>query len=267
MTMTLNEDRLMAFVGKAIGDFGALVNGALVVVGDRLGFYRAMADGQPTTLGGARRAHRDDRAVRPRVAERADRQRLRHVRGRRPLQPARGARARADRREQPGLRHRRVPAGARLGPIGRPADRGVPHWRRDRLGRAPRGPLPRVRAVVRPVLPHVPREHLDPGARRGRRRSCEAGGSVADVGCGFGTSTIVMAEAFPAATFVGFDPHSGSVEAARDRAAAAGLGDRVRFEVGDRAELPGHVRPRRLLRLRCTTWATRREPRRGRARR
>ena len=39
----VDVDRLMAFVGKAIGDFGALVNGALVVVGDRLGLYRAMA--------------------------------------------------------------------------------------------------------------------------------------------------------------------------------------------------------------------------------
>lgn len=60
-----------------------------------------------------------------------------------------------------------------------------------------------------------------------------AGGRVADVGCGFGYSTIVMAEAFPKSTFVGFDVHAGSVEAARRIAADAGVSDRVRFELAD----------------------------------
>ncbi|MEJ7723292.1 MAG: hypothetical protein WKF64_03230, partial [Ilumatobacteraceae bacterium] len=45
----MDEDRLTAFVGKAIGDFGALLNGALVVIGDRLGLYRAMAGGGAVT--------------------------------------------------------------------------------------------------------------------------------------------------------------------------------------------------------------------------
>jgi SAM-dependent methyltransferase len=58
-----------------------------------------------------------------------------------------------------------------------------------------------------------------------------AGGRVVDVGCGHGASTILMAEAFPAAKFLGIDPHAGSVEAARDAAANAGVADRVRFEV------------------------------------
>lgn len=60
-----------------------------------------------------------------------------------------------------------------------------------------------------------------------------AGGRVADVGCGFGHSTIVMAEAFPASTFFGFDVHAGSIDAARRNATAAGVSDRVRFEVAD----------------------------------
>jgi len=57
------------------------------------------------------------------------------------------------------------------------------------------------------------------------------GTSVADVGCGHGASTILMAQAFPASSFVGYDYHSESIDTARERAAAAGLGDRVRFEV------------------------------------
>lgn len=61
------------------------------------------------------------------------------------------------------------------------------------------------------------------------------GGKVADVGCGHGLSTIMMALAYPSSTFVGYDFHAGSVEAARRHAAEHGLSDRVRFEVSDAA--------------------------------
>jgi SAM-dependent methyltransferase len=59
----------------------------------------------------------------------------------------------------------------------------------------------------------------------------ERGALVADVGCGHGSSTILMAQAFPNSTFVGFDYHDGSIETARRRAREAGVTDRVRFEV------------------------------------
>lgn len=58
----------------------------------------------------------------------------------------------------------------------------------------------------------------------------EQGASVADVGCGHGHSTIIMAEAFPNSGFVGFDAHAGSIEAARAHAVESGVEDRVRFE-------------------------------------
>jgi len=67
----------------------------------------------------------------------------------------------------------------------------------------------------------------------------ERGAKVADVGCGLGASTIVMAKAYPKSSFVGFDYHPGSIETARERAAEAGLGDRVRFEVAPAANYPG----------------------------
>ena len=59
----------------------------------------------------------------------------------------------------------------------------------------------------------------------------QAGALVADVGCGHGASTILLAEAYPNSTIVGSDYHPDSIEVARKRAAEAGLGDRVRFEV------------------------------------
>ena len=58
-----------------------------------------------------------------------------------------------------------------------------------------------------------------------------AGARVADVGCGHGASTLLLGESYPASTVVGFDAHDGSVDAARTRAAEAGLADRVNSEV------------------------------------
>jgi len=67
----------------------------------------------------------------------------------------------------------------------------------------------------------------------------EAGTTVADVGCGHGHSTLLMAEAFPASRFRGFDVHPASIEAARRNAAEAGLAGRATFDVAPAAELPG----------------------------
>lgn len=67
----------------------------------------------------------------------------------------------------------------------------------------------------------------------------QAGALVADVGCGHGASTLLLAEAYPESTIVGFDYHDASIEVARKRAAEAGLADRVRFEVAGASDFPG----------------------------
>jgi SAM-dependent methyltransferase len=66
-----------------------------------------------------------------------------------------------------------------------------------------------------------------------------AGARVADVGCGHGASTLLMGEAFPASSIVGFDYHPASVDLARKRAVEAGLANRVSFEVASAADFPG----------------------------
>jgi SAM-dependent methyltransferase len=66
----------------------------------------------------------------------------------------------------------------------------------------------------------------------------KAGATVADVGCGHGASTIIMARAFPNSRFVGFDNHEASIRHARDAANAAGVSDRVTFEVSDAQHIP-----------------------------
>jgi len=73
----------------------------------------------------------------------------------------------------------------------------------------------------------------------GVKGKLERGASVADVGCGLGASTLIMARAFPRSRFIGFDSHPGSIELARQRARAAGLGDQVRFEVASSTDFAG----------------------------
>ena len=67
----------------------------------------------------------------------------------------------------------------------------------------------------------------------------EAGAKVADIGCGHGASTIIMAMAFPQSTIVGFDYHPDSIDAARKAAADAGVAERCTFEVASAADYPG----------------------------
>ena len=68
----------------------------------------------------------------------------------------------------------------------------------------------------------------------------ESGIRVADIGCGLGSATILMAQAFPASTFIGVDYHEESVRRATAAAEEAGVSDRVQFVVGDASAYPGH---------------------------
>jgi SAM-dependent methyltransferase len=67
----------------------------------------------------------------------------------------------------------------------------------------------------------------------------QSGARVADVGCGHGASTILMAQAYPNSEFAGFDYHDASIEHARTAAAEAGVAERVRFEVASAKQYPG----------------------------
>jgi SAM-dependent methyltransferase len=68
----------------------------------------------------------------------------------------------------------------------------------------------------------------------------EAGISVADIGCGHGHATLLMAEAFPNSRFHGFDTHAASLDAARRHAAAAGLTERASFATARATDYPDH---------------------------
>ena len=171
----LDMEKLEAFVFRAVDEVGATLNTALVVMGDRLGLYRALAGAGPLTPVGARRPHGHGGAVRPRVAERTGRGRLRRVRPReRPLHAPAGAGARADRRGQPGVPARVLPDRPRFGDRFAPHHRGRRDRRGRRLARAQPQRLRGLRAVLPPGIQRQPARLVAAGARR-RRRQARAG--------------------------------------------------------------------------------------------
>ncbi len=235
----VDPDVLTAFVDRAVDEVGATLNAALVVMGDKLGLYRAMAGAGPLDP--------EDLATRTGIAERYVREWLNAQAaggfihydpvGQRYTLPPEHAVALTDEHSPaylPGffqialgsvLDAPRVIEAARSG-----TGLGWHEHNADVFDGCERFFRPGYAAnLVGSWLPALDGvvERLGRGAR------------VADVGCGHGASTILMAEAFPRSTFVGVDYHGPSVENARARAAAAGLGTRVRFDVGSSGAVPG----------------------------
>jgi SAM-dependent methyltransferase len=232
------EEDLMAFVHRAVGDVGAVLNGAMVVIGDRLGLYRAMAGRgplTPTELAAA--TGTDERYVREWLSAQAA---AGYVcleddgRFRLPDEPAIALTDETSPACVIGafeLALASVQATDRITDAFR-TGAGMP-WG-DHHHDVHEG----CERFFRPgYLAHLVAEWLP--ALDGTVDALTAGARVADVGCGHGASTLEMAAAFPQSTFVGFDGHPASIEAARQRAADAGLSDRVTFEVAAAKDVTG----------------------------
>jgi SAM-dependent methyltransferase len=227
----IDPEKLMAFVFRAVDEVGATLNTALVVMGDALGYYRAMADGQPVTPAElAERTATDEHYTREWLAAQAAGGYVEYdATDRRYTLPAEQASALTDESSPaylPGffqIAHgtvRDAPqildaarTGAGLGWHARNSD---VHVGCERFFRTM-------------YHAHLIGEWLP--ALDGVVEKLERGATVADVGCGHGASTVLMAEAFPRSTFVGSDYHAESILIARTRAAEARVDDRVRFEV------------------------------------
>jgi SAM-dependent methyltransferase len=236
--MPLDERKLQAFLENAVGEATATFHAALVVVGDKLGLYKALAaaDGlSPAEL--AKRTGTAERYVREWLASQTaggyvtyDASTQRYS-----LTPEQ-AFALADENgpDVPGLfcvataAHRaeeKITEAFRSG-------KGVGwHEHHPLLFQG-------TERFFRPgYAAHLVREWIP--ALEGVHAKLEAGASVADVGCGHGSSTILMARAYPNSAFVGFDYHGPSIERAREAAARADVASRVRFEVSSAKEYPG----------------------------
>src|SRR5919197_3428456 len=222
--------KLEQFVFRAVDEIGATLNTALVVMGDKLGLYRALAGAGPLTPA--------ELANRTGTAERYVREWLNAQ--------AAGGYVEYD----PESGRYTLPPEQALALTDADSPAYLPGFFQIALGSVTDSP--KIAEAARSGDGFGWHEHVHdvhdgcerffrPGynanlisswlpALEGVIEKLERGALVADVGCGHGASTIVMARAFPNSSFAGFDYHDGSIATARQRAEAAGVCDRVRFE-------------------------------------
>jgi SAM-dependent methyltransferase len=227
----VNPDKLNSFMGKMVGDFGTAMNASLMLIGDKLGLYKTLAAKGPMKSSElAQATGTAERYVREWLAAQAASGYVEYdaASGQFSMQPEQ-ALALAD-EDSPFF----------MGAVGNlvaatfldepkiseafKTGKGVGWDRRSEClfcGTA--------RFFRTGYKHHLVQEWLP--ALDGVVEKLKRGGRVADVGCGHGVSTRLMAEAFPNSRFHGYDYHPGSIEAARQAAKDAGLGDRVRFDV------------------------------------
>jgi SAM-dependent methyltransferase len=238
-TPTIDEAKLEAFMGQAVTDMGAVISAPLFLIGDKLGLYKAMAHAGPLSS--------EEVAERSGAAERSVREWLRNQAAGGYVTydpetdtytlPDEQALALAD-EESPfyvlGAYELIASLFADEEKIREAFQTGGGMGWHEHDHRLFRG----TERFFRPgYRGHLVTEWLP--ALDGVVEKLERGATVADIGCGHGASTIVMAEAFPNSEFYGFDYHEGSIEAAREAAKEAGVEDRITFAVASAKDYPG----------------------------
>lgn len=237
--MIIDEGKLNEFVERFAGDLGAVSHAATVLVGDKLGLYAAMGDCAPVTAAElAARTGCDERYLAEWLAAQA-------ASGYAEYDPATQT-FRLTAEQAFALTNENnpffAPGGLQVAAstikdvdllveairTGRGIAWGEHHA--DLFEGTDRFFKPNyIGNLVSAWLP----------ALDGVTAKLAAGATVADVGCGYGASTVLMAEAYPASSFLGTDPHGPSIEAARKAAARAGVADRCRFEVAHAKDYSG----------------------------
>ncbi|MGH9570131.1 MAG: class I SAM-dependent methyltransferase [Candidatus Angelobacter sp.] len=234
----LDMDKLNQFIGQFVTDLGAAVHTGMVVIGEKLGLYKALASGPMNAAELATRTHTDERYVREWLASQA----------------AGGYITYHEKTQEFGLSKEQA---FTLADEESPAY--LPGAFELALGSL--AAVPRIADSFRSGAGMGWHEH-DEGVFHGCekffrpgyaanlvnswipaltdvKQKLEAGAQVADIGCGKGASTLLMAKAFPKSRFFGFDYHDKSIEAAREAARREGIADRVTFKVSKAKEFPG----------------------------
>lgn len=236
--MRINEDKLNEFLNRVVTDLAASYVGVMVSLGSKLGLYRAMAGAGPLTSHEiAARAGCGERYVREWLNAQAAAGYLMFHPGSQTYELApEQAMVLADDEgpvyfppawEVPASMWHDEPQAIEAFRSGR----GIP-WG-DHNERLFCGTAAFYRNAYKSQL--IP--HWIPSVE-GLKEKLEKGAKVADVGCGFGVSTILMAEAFPNSQFVGYDTHEGSIAIARENAREEGLEGRARFETATAKDYP-----------------------------
>ena len=235
--MSVDEQRLNAFLGKAVGDLGAAVSAVLVSIGDELGLYKALAAGPMTAKELAAKTGTNERYVREWLGNQAAGGYVEY--------DAAAEKFSMTPEQAMCLAHGNGPAdlpGAYqiVRDLFHVRDRAVENFRSgkgmewgEHHACLFHGTERFFRASYNSSLLNAWLPALD-----GVTAKLQNGGRVADVGCGHGASTILMATAYPKATFVGIDYHKESIETARQRAKEAGVAN-AQFETADAASYSG----------------------------
>jgi SAM-dependent methyltransferase len=236
----MNEEKLNQLLGKFVNDFGGTLHAGMVVIGESLGLYKALAEAGPLTSAElADRTGTNERYVREWLNSQAAGGYVEY--------DAELGRYFLSEEQAFALANETSPAylpGAFI------------------LANAALKAVPNITEAFRTGEGFGWHEHdhslfrgtemfFRPGyaanlvnawipALDGVEAKLREGAQVADVGCGLGASTILMAQAYPKSSFVGYDYHDASIALARQRAEAAGVSDRVRFEVARAKDYPGN---------------------------
>jgi SAM-dependent methyltransferase len=236
--MAIDQDKLDEFLHRFVGDLGATVHAANVVIGDKLGLYRDLASAGPSTPAElAERTNTHQRYVAEWLAGQAAGGYIAYdpQTGRYQLTEEQ-ALTLAD-EQSPAF----LPGAFQLATAAVRDEPAIAEAFRSGAGVGWHEHNPDVFAGCERFFRPGYAANLAGAwipALDGVQAKLEAGARVADVGCGHGASTVLMAQAWPASTFVGFDYHPASIEEARKRAAEAGVADRVRFEVASAKDYP-----------------------------
>jgi SAM-dependent methyltransferase len=236
---SIDEDKMNAFLGKVVGDFGASLSAALVYLGQKLGLYKAMADAGPVNPAElAKRTDTNERYVREWLINQAAGGYAEYdpATGRYSLSPEQAV-ALTDEQSPFYVGGGFFVVKAMTGSVSRIEDYfrqgGGMLW-----GEHHPDLFIGTEKFFRPgYSAHLVASWIP--SLNGIEAKLNAGGKVADVGCGHGASTIIMSRAFPNSRFWGFDNHEESIQHARAAAEAAGVSDRVTFEVADARTFPG----------------------------
>ncbi len=235
----LDPEKIQAFIGRFIGDLGTAMHLPTVILGDRLGLYRAMADGAPVTPAElAERTSTDARYIAEWLAGQAAAGYVEH-------DPARGAFSLPPEHAVSLIENGGpvfIPGAFQIATAVAKDEPMITEAFRSGTGVGWHAHHPDLfsgtERFFRPgYAAHLTTEWLP--ALDEVERKLERGAVVADVGCGHGASTVIMARRYPASTFVGFDYHGPSIAAAEMNAADAGVTGRARFEKATAQDYPG----------------------------
>ena len=238
-TREINPDALNALLGQAVQDMGAALQAPLILIGDKLGLYRAMGDGVPVTSAElAERTGTAERYIREWLNANAAGKLVQYdaKEGKYFMTPEQALVLALDDTpvHLPGFYHL-------LASLMKDEEKLTEIYRTGKgMGwhEHEKGLFEGTERFFRPTyLANLVSSWIP--ALEDVEEKLKKGAKVADIGCGHGASTLLMAKSYPNSQFFGFDYHEPSVEKARAKAKEAGVADRVTFEVASAKEFPG----------------------------